>query len=42
MLSLPFDTWLRLIVWMVIGLVIYFGYSRHHSVAQRMAAGGGA
>jgi APA family basic amino acid/polyamine antiporter len=42
MLSLPFDTWLRLIVWMVIGVVIYFGYSRHHSVAQRMAAGGGA
>jgi APA family basic amino acid/polyamine antiporter len=35
MLSLPFDTWLRLIVWMVIGIAIYFGYSRHHSVVQR-------
>ena len=25
------DTWIRLIVWLVIGLAIYFGYSRHHS-----------
>ena len=29
--SLPFDTWLRLIDWMSIGLVIYFGYSYSHS-----------
>ena len=29
--SLPFDTWLRLIIWLVIGLAIYFGYGRHHS-----------
>jgi APA family basic amino acid/polyamine antiporter len=31
MKALPHDTWLRLIVWMVIGLLIYFLYSRHHS-----------
>jgi len=31
MLALPFDTWLRLIVWMVIGIIIYFVYSRKHS-----------
>ncbi|MCX6144819.1 MAG: amino acid permease [Ignavibacteriales bacterium] len=31
MASLPFDTWLRLIVWLVIGLVIYFTYGRYHS-----------
>lgn len=29
--SLPFDTWLRLIFWMSVGLVIYFAYSYSHS-----------
>lgn len=29
--SLPLDTWIRLIDWMAIGLVIYFGYSFMHS-----------
>ncbi|MDP4209062.1 MAG: amino acid permease [Bacteroidota bacterium] len=31
MLVLPFDTWLRLIIWMVIGFLIYFLYSRKNS-----------
>ncbi len=31
MLGLPALTWIRLAVWLVIGMVIYFGYSRHHS-----------
>lgn len=35
MFSLPFDTWMRLIVWLLIGLVIYFGYSRKHSLVQK-------
>ena len=29
--SLPLDTWIRLIDWMAIGLVIYFAYSYTHS-----------
>jgi basic amino acid/polyamine antiporter, APA family len=32
MFSLPWDNWVRLFGWMVIGLVIYFTYGRKHSV----------
>ncbi|MEO8199925.1 MAG: amino acid permease [Gemmatimonadota bacterium] len=35
MATLPADTWIRLIVWLIIGFVIYFGYSAKHSVLQQ-------
>jgi basic amino acid/polyamine antiporter, APA family len=35
MTSLPWATWERLIVWMIIGLAIYFFYSRSHSKLAR-------
>ena len=31
MAGLPFDTWIRLIVWMALGLAVYFGYGRRRS-----------
>jgi len=31
MLNLPVETWLRFAVWMVIGFLVYFAYSRSHS-----------
>jgi APA family basic amino acid/polyamine antiporter len=34
MLGLPFDTWMRLVIWLAVGLVIYFLYSRKHSKVQ--------
>jgi APA family basic amino acid/polyamine antiporter len=35
MYKLGWVNWARLIVWLVIGLVIYFTYSRHHSRVQK-------
>ena len=42
MFSLPWENWLRLGVWLVIGLAIYFGYGRRRSLLNpRAAATGG-
>ena len=35
MYGLPKDTWLRLLIWLAIGLAIYFLYGRKHSVLNR-------
>jgi APA family basic amino acid/polyamine antiporter len=38
MFSLPAENWLRLVVWLAIGFMIYFGYGRRHSVLARLRA----
>lgn len=38
MWNLPRDTWLRLIIWMAIGLAIYFLYGRKNSKLQKAQA----
>jgi basic amino acid/polyamine antiporter, APA family len=35
MASLPLITWIRLVVWLVVGLLIYFFYGRFHSRVQK-------
>ncbi len=38
MQALPLQTWIRLVVWLAIGMVIYFGYGKNHSKVQHMTA----
>jgi APA family basic amino acid/polyamine antiporter len=35
MYSLPAETWWRLVIWMAIGLIIYFAYGMHHSELRK-------
>jgi APA family basic amino acid/polyamine antiporter len=37
--SLPGITIVRFVVWLAVGLIVYFAYSRHHSELQRRAGG---
>ena len=39
MVGLPLETWERLVIWLVAGLVIYFAYSRRRAHALRFARG---
>ena len=45
MAGLPGATWLRLVIWMTVGIVIYFAYGYSHSEVRRrddaLAATGG-
>lgn len=34
MFGLPLDTWIRLVIWFLIGMVIYFVYGRKHSKCE--------
>ena len=34
MATLPASTWIRLVVWLLIGLTIFFGYARGHSAVR--------
>jgi basic amino acid/polyamine antiporter, APA family len=38
MYKLGWVNWARLIIWLIIGLVVYFSYSRHHSKVQALSA----
>ncbi len=35
MLFLPVDSWIRLVTWLAIGMVIYFAYSHRHSLLSQ-------
>jgi basic amino acid/polyamine antiporter, APA family len=36
MFSLPVENWWRLIIWLLLGFSIYFGYGRRHSVMAKL------
>jgi APA family basic amino acid/polyamine antiporter len=40
MVSLDIDTWIRLVAWLVVGMAIFFGFSRSHLKARLAAARG--
>jgi basic amino acid/polyamine antiporter, APA family len=39
MINLGIWNWIRLVGWLIIGLFVYFGYSRHHSRVQNNYSG---
>jgi APA family basic amino acid/polyamine antiporter len=38
MASLPIETWIRLYIWLVAGLLIYYFYGQNHSKLRRSEA----
>ena len=41
MLSLPYDTWLRLVIWTAIGFAIYFAYGLWHAAPSKWKVSNG-
>ena len=41
MFSLPPENWLRLGIWLAIGLCVYFGYGKKHSALRKRNAQAG-
>ncbi|GAA4977816.1 amino acid permease [Pseudonocardia tropica] len=39
MLNLSVETWLRFVIWMVVGVIVYFSYSRRNSILGRRERG---
>ena len=37
--GLGWTNWLRLGIWLIIGLVFYFAYGKNHSLLQKESAG---
>lgn len=35
MSGLPIDTWIRLVVWLIIGFIVYFAYGKKHSKLRK-------
>ncbi|MBL1078690.1 amino acid permease [Nocardia sp. 2] len=35
MLNLSIETWLRFVIWMALGMIVYFAYGRRHSVLRK-------
>ena len=42
MFSLPVENWVRLAVWLILGLVVYFGYGYRHSALRNLSPVPGA
>ena len=42
MASLSTETWIRLVIWMTIGLLLYAAYGYRHSAIRQQAAGEGS
>lgn len=39
--GLNWETWIRFVVWLILGMFVYFGYSRHHSLLNPKNVKGG-